>query len=50
MKNEIDKLQEIDKIKNENKISYFEGNWKEHPYNKFFKLWKPKSWFVQVKK
>jgi hypothetical protein len=26
MKNEIDKLQEIDKIKNENKISYFEGN------------------------
>lgn len=56
MKNEIDKLQEIDKIKSENekqneanKKSYFERTWKENPYNKFFKLWKPRSWFIQVK-
>ncbi len=50
MKSEIDKNQEIDRIREENekqnKKSYYEITWKEHPYNKSFKFWKKSPNFV----
>ena len=50
MKDEIEKQQEIDKIRKENekqeiiepKLSYFKKNWKTHPFMKHFRIWKSK--------